>query len=91
MAAVFAEQEPNTMPWVDACHVSRDPARRWAMAREWNEPMSASRRFPITQMMDSEGEDTEDPAEAVVVVFGSEEFGWVTYELTGEPNVQPDA
>lgn len=33
-------------------------------------------QVPITNMLDSEGEETDDPDEAVVVVGGDDQTGW---------------
>jgi hypothetical protein len=70
---------------VDACWLSGKPGEGWVMAREHGEGPEATRRFPIVQMMDVDGDDTDDPNEAVAAVFGSEEFGWCVYEIEDEP------
>lgn len=36
---------------------------------------------PITNMMDEDGDDTDDPAEAVVCVAGDDCHGWYTIDL----------
>ena len=36
--------------------------------------------LPITDMFDDEGEDCE-PSEAVMVVAGTDEFGWIDVEV----------
>lgn len=69
------------LPIVDTCYVSGTPGGGYVMARDVDEPVEASRRFPITQMIDGDGDLTDDPAEAKVVIFGSDYFGWCTYEL----------
>ncbi len=70
------------LPLVDTCYVSRDPEQCYVMAREAHEPLASSRRFPIVQMIDEDGDDTTDPTEATVVVFGAPGFGFCTYVLT---------
>lgn len=69
------------LPIVDVCFVSATPGAGYVMAREDGAPLADARRFPITTMIDEFGDDTTDPDEARAIVFGSDYFGWCTYEL----------
>lgn len=76
--------QDKPLPIVEACYLSHNPEKSFVLAREDGDPLDKSIRFPVSNMIDFLGEETEDPSEAVTIVFGSDEFGWCVYELEPE-------